>query len=536
MKTSNSKQPLAARALLQCFIVIVLLLTSCKKQALEVNLNKIGDTQAEGGAVGILALETVNPVGNANAAYEGFLNAFLVRSGGRTYFTDGLIDRDRAFMWQQAYMITMVCDAYDRTPTAARKQLITDLLNTFLYYETTDLSWDSWNDDVQWAIIALIRGYKITGITAFRDAAKSNFDMVWARGWDNTYGGGIWEDQAQVPSGGKCGLSNWPMIIPGCMLYEATGDVWYLNRSKEVYAWARTHNWDPATGKVWESYGPSGLHGDDNYYNTGLMVNAAASLYKITGDVLYYNDAIKAADHKMARWSVLNMNKVENGGFGADQMARGISKLTRENPALASRYNPWLLRTAIACWNNRRTDYNYTHNVFTEPTGTTGEQMSMECMGSVTTLMSIPEQQVENIGTGTFKVISRQNGYALDAVSNGTANGTLLDAWGYNGGNNQRWTLTGLGGGLYRISGVGSGRTLNVTGNSTADGAKIVLWDWQGTGNSKVYLTSPAAGYYVINFVNSGKVADVAGNTQGAAVNQWTYNGGNNQQWQFLAP
>lgn len=520
------------RKYFHCFTVIILLFTACKKQkTVDVEATNPGKTDESGSG-----MVTINPVSNADAAYDGFLKAFLVRSGERTYFTDGLIKRDRAFMWQQAYMITMVCDAYDRTPSTVRKQLITDLLNTFLYYETTDLSWDSWNDDVQWAIIALIRGYKITGNIAFRDAAKKNFDMVWARGWDNTYGGGIWEDMNQVPSGGKCGLSNWPMIIPGCLLYEATEDVSYLDKSKQIYAWARTHNWDPETGRVWESDGPTGLHGDDNYYNTGLMVNAAASLYKITRDQLYYNDAIKAADHKVARWSVLNMNKVENGGFGSDQMVRGIAKLTRENPALVSKYNPWLLRTAIACWTNRRTDYNFTHNVFTKPTSITGELMSMECMSSVTTLMSIPEQQVQTIKNGTYKVISRQNGYALEAQGNGTTNGTTLDVLDYTGGDNQRWTLADLGSGLYKLNGVGSGRAINVSGNSMADNASIILWNWDDSGNSKVYLTSSSTGYYTINFVNSGKAVDLAGSNKGAAVNQMAYNGGNSQQWQFLAP
>lgn len=205
MKKNDWKQPKAVSCLLQFFIAIAFLFTGCKKQKVvendPINIRDKTTSVIVNGIVNNTV--TVNPVSNADAAYDGFLNAFLVRSGGRTYFTDGLIKRDRAFMWQQAYMITMVCDAYDRTPSTARKQLITDLLNTFLYYETTDLSWDSWNDDVQWAIIALIRGYQITGNTAFRDAAKSNFDMVWARGWDNTYGGGIWEDQGQVPSGGS---------------------------------------------------------------------------------------------------------------------------------------------------------------------------------------------------------------------------------------------------------------------------------------------------------------------------------------------
>jgi len=109
---------------------------------------------------------------NADTVYNGWLNAYLIRSGGQTYFCNSLTDRSRAFMWGQAYMITGVEDAYEKNHAADRKQLVSDLLNTFIANEITpdpnkNLAWDSWDDDLAWAVIALIRGYQITGNTAF---------------------------------------------------------------------------------------------------------------------------------------------------------------------------------------------------------------------------------------------------------------------------------------------------------------------------------------------------------------------------------
>jgi len=205
MKKQYLKQPPALRNLMQLTLAISILLTACKKQNSDViNIPQKADVKNK---ISLAAMLPTNPISNADAAYDGFLKAYLITSGaGAPYFCQSLTNRERAFFWQQCYLITTVEDAYDRNPTTARKQLVSDLLTKMLAQDLTDWSWDSWNDDVQWGMIACIRGYLITGNTAFRDAAKNNFDMCYNRGWDNTYGGGIWEDQNQVPNGGKCGL------------------------------------------------------------------------------------------------------------------------------------------------------------------------------------------------------------------------------------------------------------------------------------------------------------------------------------------
>lgn len=529
MKNNLSNQPGAVNLLWQCSVAFVLLFTACSKQPLT-------DTPSNAKTSEARAVTSTNPIAHADAAYEGFINAYLITSGaGAPYFCQSLTNRDRAFFWQQCYLITTVEDAYDRNPTTARKQLISDLLTKMLAQDLTNWSWDSWNDDAEWGIIACIRGYQITGNTAFRDAAKNNFDMVYNRGWDATFGGGIWEDQNQVPNGGKCGLSNWPQIIGGCMIYQATGDAGYLDKCKTIYTWARTHCFDAGSGRVYEGWYPSGIGGDDNSYNTGLLVNAAASLYKITNDITYYNDAIKAADHYIGRigglsTGIMSEDHPANGYFGSDQVARGLAKLSKENN-LWSKYGPFLANNSVAAWNHRRTDYNFTWNNFSANT-TTGDVYAMEVQSSVTVQMVTPEQGL-SIPDGTYRLVNRQNGNVLDAKANGTANGTVLDTWAYNGGNNQRWTLTSVGNGLYKLIGVGSGRSINVAGASNDNGAQVFLWDFQNTANELFYLSSPEAGYYTLVFLNSNRALDL--NTATNTLGQWEMNGGYNQQWQFQA-
>jgi hypothetical protein len=142
------------------------------------------------------------------------------------------------------------------------------------------------------------------------------------------------------------------------------------------------------------------------------------------------------------------------------------------------------------------------------------------------------------VANGTYKIIARHSGKALDVQAQGTADGSNVQQWSYSGGNNQRWTITHLGSGQYSIIGVQSGRALDVTGQSTADGANVQIWSYSGGNNQRWTVAATSGGYYSIRPVHSGKALDVTGQSiaDGANVQQWSYSGGNNQQWAFQAP
>lgn len=465
----------------------------------------------------------VNPKANADAVYNGFINAFKV--GG--YFVNSLSDRNRSYFWNQGIDITAMCDAYDADPTSARRQVVSDLCSNFLSTEGTGLwtSWNIWNDDIAWTTIPMIRGYMITGNTAFRDTAKRNWDAMYARAWDGNLGGGLWENHNKQI---KEALSNNPNIIVGMYLYQAYGDANYLSKCQSIYSWVRSHLY-ASDNHINRGINADGsLSSSDMAYNNGSFVNAACALYKATGNSTYLNDAKAVANHIVSRWPILT----EEG----DAAARGVARLARENN-LGSTYYPWLANNCASAWNNRRTDYNITWNDWTSMTnGSENNRYSMEYVSAVTVQMVTPEQGggggTTGPSNGTYKLINRQNGLALTA--NGTANLSTLTTAAYTGSTSQRWTLTSLGNGNYKLIGSASGRSIDVTGNSSTDGTAIILYDYNNQNNQNFYFSVPGGGYYIMYFVSDGKVVDLNGSNN--TIDQWGYNGGANQQWQFLAP
>ena len=89
----------------------------------------------------------------------------------------------------------------------------------------------------------------------------------------------------------------------------------------------------------------------------------------------------------------------------------------------------------------------------------------------------------------------------------------------------------------YEVVSHNSSKVLDVSGSSTADGAAVLQWTWHSGTNQEWSLVSVSGGYYEIVNRNSGKVLDVSGNstTDGAAILQWTWHSGTNQEWSLVA-
>ncbi|MFC8435999.1 RICIN domain-containing protein [Streptomyces sp. NPDC057253] len=138
--------------------------------------------------------------------------------------------------------------------------------------------------------------------------------------------------------------------------------------------------------------------------------------------------------------------------------------------------------------------------------------------------------------SGTYRIVSAKSGLALDAVGTGTADGTPIDQWTYNGGTNQQWKLAANTAGYYTVTGVGSGKALDIPNATTWPGTGLQLWTPNG-GAHQQWLIAPADnGTYTLQSRSQGYLLDVAGGSgnNGAAVDQWTYNGNTNQQWSLV--
>ena len=89
---------------------------------------------------------------------------------------------------------------------------------------------------------------------------------------------------------------------------------------------------------------------------------------------------------------------------------------------------------------------------------------------------------------------------------------------------------------FYRIINRNSGKAADVNGASTVDGASVIQWTYSGGNNQQWQVIDNGNGYYKVLNRNSGKALDINGAsvTDGASVIQWQYNLGNNQQWQIV--
>jgi endo-1,4-beta-xylanase len=100
------------------------------------------------------------------------------------------------------------------------------------------------------------------------------------------------------------------------------------------------------------------------------------------------------------------------------------------------------------------------------------------------------------------------------------------------GGDGDSGSSGSLASGTYSIQNVNSGKALDVTGQSTDDGANVQQYSYWGGENQQWNVTDTGNGYSIEN-VNSGKALDVSGQStdDGANVQQYTDYGNDNQRF-----
>lgn len=139
-----------------------------------------------------------------------------------------------------------------------------------------------------------------------------------------------------------------------------------------------------------------------------------------------------------------------------------------------------------------------------------------------------------SIEDGTYTIINRNSGQALDGYNLGTTSGTNVVQWPATGQNNQQWRVTHTSDGYFRISPENAlSLSLDVTEASNADGANVQLWSYWGAECQQWRFVEVENGYYKIEARHSNKLLEVAGaSTQnGGNVQQWSNNNHICQQW-----
>jgi len=480
--------------------------------------------------------EMIDP-GNADAAINAFNNAFLIQTGGITCYRKSINDNNYDGTWVLGLDIQGMEDAFERTGSQAHKTLVNNLCSSFLQLTPTPWDWDGWNDDIAWMSLCLIRGYQMTGTANFLTQAKYGFDMAWERGWDTQYNnGGIWEQQPNMtPSGqpiNKCALSNNPMGVLACLIYQSNHDQWYLDRAQEIYNWSRSHLFNTSNGQVYANIDRNNqVDQGTAVYNQGAFVDFANLLHEITGDVQYYNDAKKAVDYvrdNMTTGGIIS-NSAGYLNTWADEFARGLGHFVRDNQ-LWSTYYSWMVQNANAIWNNRRTDLNLTWNGWAQQTPINNDAPTSSFISAVSWLQFTPAVQPGEI-SGTHVIVSDQNGIAIDnGGQNGNGDGVVL--WGLNYGQNQKWNFTQNEDGSWNIVSQSSWKALDVPGGGAMNGLQMDQWTSTRADNQRWWVDKQTDGSYKIwNKASQGALDNSSSSVNGYNLIQWGWNGGNQQKW-----
>jgi MYXO-CTERM domain-containing protein len=439
-------------------------------------------------------------------AWNTWNKAFLVQANSQTYYSGNPVTESPLSNpggWTGALTIEVAEDAYQRNHTATQRQLVQNLVSTFLKDSgSTSADWcatvynggwkDGWNDDLGWMITAVLHGYQITGTADFLTVAQQTWDCAYTRGWDKKYsGGGIWElmDSAGSPSfkqPSKCTLSNDPFIIWGIVLYQITGQSSYLTEAEGIYSWVRDKFLDTNTGKVHECWAFNNandttgyLQGtSDNVYDDGTFLQSAVALYRVTGNNSYYQDALLVLKNRTSSSSILSCGCEGTGTEWAYPFVKGLGDFVNFN-GLWQNYQTWMQDNANSAWSNRNT-LNITWNDWNKPTpvypsntsGSNNQLSPLDTRGAEGIWQFFP-QPLDPALTGAFELKNLGSNLSL-TTSGANGGGAAVVQEPFGNSNESLWTFVPTNGGYYRIQNVSSGLFLTVESNSGAAGAHIV--------------------------------------------------------------
>ena len=152
--------------------------------------------------------------------------------------------------------------------------------------------WAGYYDDECWMSLALLRAYDLTGNPKYLAQAETLYADIMAA-WDTTccgaQPGGVWWDRAHTQ---KATASNAGAALVGARLFEHTANASYLQFSEQVYSFWYSNMVSPGIWQVCDHIDPSGAKVWWKFsYNEGLMVGAALTLQRVTGNWTYLTNA-----------------------------------------------------------------------------------------------------------------------------------------------------------------------------------------------------------------------------------------------------
>lgn len=148
---------------------------------------------------------------------------------------------------------------------------------------------DRYYDDNVWLALDFCESYMLTGKHKYLKKSIEIWQFVLS-GWDDQLGGGIYWCEQKRHSKNTC--SNAPASVLAFKLYEATKDSSYFNWGLRIYNWTKINLQDSTDCLYFDNKNLTGKIGRQKYtYNSGQMLQAAALIYKLTGNIAYLDEA-----------------------------------------------------------------------------------------------------------------------------------------------------------------------------------------------------------------------------------------------------
>ena len=318
---------------------------------------------------------------NADTLFDAHARAFYHEGDGRAWFKEST-EGGKVSYWMRAEQMEMVLDAYERTTNAQRLVMFTNLFQGFLADHGRTWERNEYNDDIMWMVIACTRGHLLTGNPEFRDIARTNFDLCYARAASTNLGGGLWW---RTDNRSKNACVNGPGAIAAFLLGRATGDGAYFTKATNLFLWERATLYDSATGRVFDNINTNGRVGRFALtYNQGTFVGAANLLG-------FTNEARLAATFTMNHlckdgYLPAAGEKGDGGGFNGIGV-RWIARFMIDRGEQAT-FEPWLQKNAEAAWQARRRSDNLSWCRWPQPTPE-GRRYSWGCSSAVVILQVV---------------------------------------------------------------------------------------------------------------------------------------------------
>ena len=224
------------------------------------------------------------------------------------YFKHGWVQGNA--YWDKAEMLETYIDAYEATRSDKTKEKMQSFADMFIKLYRTNWSSNEYNDDIMWACIAFARMAKLLGNETYIEYAKTNFDIVWERAYDDTLDGGLyWRIENET----KNSCVNCPGAIAACLIAELTEDRGYYEKAKLLMDWEFKYMFETGTGRVYDAYSVSGnINKWASTYNQGTFIGACTLLHQAFGDQKYLDYAAKAAEYAMTK--LVNRNSIIDNG------------------------------------------------------------------------------------------------------------------------------------------------------------------------------------------------------------------------------